>query len=127
MFRSLEVPEVYGLPEDFDPATFVGCEFETLTFASNAIFLVFGEEHSVTVAHHVRYRLAHGAELRDDVLPVTDSGLPALLGRSVERAEVRRPGDLLLHFEGGGMLLVEDHDEHYESYSVKTPTGEIFV
>ncbi|NMM17073.1 MAG: hypothetical protein HHJ14_08010 [Cellulomonas sp.] len=118
---------MYGLPEDFDPATFVGCEFETVTFASNAIHLTLGAEHSVTVTHHVRYRLEPGADLRDDVLPITGSSLPALIGRSVERAEVRRPGDLVLHFEGGGMLLVEDDDAHYESYSVRTPAGEIFV
>lgn len=118
---------MYGLPEDFDASTFVGCELETVTFASNTIHLVFGADHSVTITDHLRYRVEKGGDLRDDVLPVAESGLPALLGRSVERAEVRRPGDLLLHFKGGAMLSIEDHDEHYESYSLKTPTGEIFV
>jgi hypothetical protein len=118
---------MYGLPDDFDPSAFVGCEFETLTFASNAILLAFGEDISVTIVHHLRYRLERETDIREDVLPVTESGLPALIGQSVERAEVRRPGDLLLHFYGGGLLLVQDHDEHYESYSVRTPAGEVFV
>jgi len=118
---------MYGLPEDFDSGTFVGFELETLTFSSNTIHLAFAGQHSITVLGHLRYQLEPGADFRDDILPVTASGLPALLGRSVERAEVRRPGDLLLHFEGGGTLVVQDDDEHYESYSVETPTGEIFV
>jgi hypothetical protein len=118
---------MYGLPDDFDPATFVGCELETVTFASNAIHLALGVNHSVTATDYVRYRLGPGADLREDVLPVTDSSLPALIERSVERAEVRRPGALVLYFEGGGMILVEDADPHYESYSLKTPAGEIFV
>ena len=89
--------------------------------------LALGADHSVAITHHVCYRLGLGTDLRDDVLPVRSSSLPALIGRSVERAEVRRLGDLVLHFEGGGMLLIEDDDAHYESYTVKTPAGEIFV
>ncbi len=118
---------MHGLPEDFDAGTFVGLELESVMFSPNTIHLAFAGHHSITVLGRLRYQLERVAHLRDDILPVADSGLPALLGRSVERAEVRRPGDLLLHFEGGGMLVVQDDDEHYESYSVKTPTGETFV
>ena len=118
---------MHGLPEDFDPSTFVGCEFETVTFASNAISLVFGVEHWVTVGYQVRYRVENAEAFREDVLPVAESGLPALLGRTVERAEVFRPGHLLFHFAGGGMLSIAEDDEPYESYTVKTPAGEIHV
>lgn len=127
MFLSPKVADVYGLPEDFDASTFVGLELEAVTFTSNTIHIAFGGQHSVTTTGNLRYRLDRTADLRNDVLPAMESCLPALLGRSVVRVEVRRPGDLLLHLEGGGMLVVEDHDEHYESYTVKTPAGELFV
>jgi hypothetical protein len=116
-----------GLPEAFDAETFVGCELELVIFASNVIFLKLGEENSVTVLDRVRYRTSSGGGFRDDVIPVADSSLPALIGRVIERAEVRLSGNLVLHFAGGGMISIDDRDEHYESYALSTPEGETFV
>lgn len=118
---------MYGLPDNFDSTTFVGCEFELLTFASNAILLVFAGGQSLSISRQLSYQVDKAADMRTDVLPVTESGLPALLGQSVERVEVQAPGDLLLYFESGAFLLIEDSDQHYESYAIRTPSGEIFV
>lgn len=118
---------MYGLPTGFDSEVFLDCVLESVTFASNAIHLDFGVDHSITALKHLRYRVGPSADLRDDVLPVADSSLPSFVGRTVERTEVRLPGDLTLYFDGGGMLSVEDDSAHYESYSLKTPAGEVFV
>jgi hypothetical protein len=118
---------MHGLPVSFDAGTFVGCELELVTFASNAIFMKLGDEHSVTILDQVRYRISAGADLRNDVVPVVESGLPALLGRVIERAEMRPPGNIVFHFAGGGTVSIDDHDEHYESYTLTTPRGETVV
>lgn len=118
---------MYGLPAGFDSAVFIDCLLESVTFASNAIHLDFGADCSITALRHLRYRVGPSTDLRDDVLPVADSSLSALVGRTVERTEVRLPGDLTLYFEGGGMLSVDDDSAHYESYSLRTPAGEVFV
>jgi hypothetical protein len=118
---------VYGLPKDFDASFFVGGVLETVTFAINAIQLTFDTGTAVTVQKHVRYRLSANEPLRDDVLPTSNSGLMALVGRRIESTALRLPGDLILEFERGGTLLVEDDSEGYESYSINTPDGEVFV
>jgi hypothetical protein len=125
--RSQGVADVYGLPKDFDASFFVGGVLETVTFAINAIHLTFDTGTAVTVQKHVRYRVSSNEPLRDDVLPTLESGLMALVGRRVESTALRLPGDLILEFERGGTLLVEDDSEGYESYSMNTPDGEIFV
>lgn len=106
---------------------FTGRVLESVTFASNAIHLDFGSDCSITALNHLRYRVSLGAHNHDDVVPVTSSKLPSLVGLEVERTEVRLPGELALFFVGGGMLTVEDDSAHYESYSVRTVAGEVFV
>lgn len=118
---------MYGLPAGFHSDVFMHRVLESVSFASNAIHLGFGADHAVTVLKHMRYRVGPEDDFRDDVLPVVDSSLPALVGRSVERTEVRLPGDLILYLESGAMVVLEDDSMHYESYSLNTPDGEIFV
>lgn len=118
---------MHGIPKEFDATIFVNRELESITFASNAIHLDLGAGHAITAQKHLRYRVHVGSDLRDDVLPVGASSLVALVGRRVERTEVRMPGDLILHFEDGGVIWFEDDSVHYESYSILTPHGEVFV
>jgi hypothetical protein len=118
---------MHGLPQGFDASRFDGRCLEAVSFAVNLIHFDFGPGHFITVIKHVRYQLDHGEDLREDVVPARCSELPSLVGRVVLRAEVRRPGDLVLHFEDGGQLIVEDDSEHFESYSLGTSDGEVFV
>jgi len=118
---------VHGLPKDFDASVFVGGSLETVTFAANAIHLAFDNGNSVTAQMHLRYRGSSEAAYRDDVLPVSSSSLMSLVGQRVVTATTHSRGDLTLEFDAGGTLQVQDDSEHYESYTLKTPDGEIFV
>lgn len=118
---------MHGLPEGFEGDSFVGRELEVITFGVNVIHLAFGPEHSVTVENWVRYQTEPGGEIQVDSLPPSQSNLPILLGRMVERVDVLPPGGLEVHFHGGASLFVDDDSKQYESYTVKTPTGEFFV
>lgn len=118
---------MYGLPANFDSAVFVDRILESVTFATNAIHLDFGDHTSVTALSHLTYSVGQDLDLCRDVVPVMDSSLMTLVGQRVVGAEVRLPGDLILRFDGGGMLTAEDDSAHYESYSLSTPTGEVFV
>jgi hypothetical protein len=118
---------MHGLPKDFDASVFVGATIETVTFTVNTIHLAFDTALAITAQRHLRYRISSAASLEDDEVPVTNSGLMAMVGRVVESAEIRGPGDLILGLEGGSLILVEDDSQHYESYTLTTPEGEVFV
>jgi hypothetical protein len=45
--------------------------------------------------------------------------LHRLLGRRVASSEVSAPEWFALHFEGGDVLRVFDHDPHYESFEIE--------
>jgi hypothetical protein len=44
--------------------------------------------------------------------------LVSLLGKKIERVEVRERAELVLSFEGGDTLTLYDSSEHYESYVI---------
>ena len=109
---------MHGLPQDFDATAFTGRVLESVTFAGNAIHLNFGADCSITVLNHVRYQVTSGADSDEDVLPVSTSNLPSLVGLQVERTKSRLLA-LALYFDGGGSAGGEDDSSHYESYSLQ--------
>ena len=119
---------MYGLPKDFDPAGFVGRIIELVSFTANTVHLGFNGGYSLTVESSFEHRPEQRGTgpVRFDV-PLEDSGLMRLIGRSVLAAEVERPGTLFLRFDDGQTLRCFDDSTEYESYKINCNGVEIIV
>ena len=119
---------MYGLPEDFNPTGFIGRTVEIVSFTANTLHLGFDGGYSLTVESSFEHgHEGHGAQTLRFGVPVTDSGLMSLVGRSVVAAKAEKPGTLYLRFADGQAFRCFDDSEEYESYRVNCGRTEIIV
>jgi len=110
---------MYGLPENFDSAAFVDTELVQIAFSANTIDFWFGENISITLMSSFIHRIDSNKTEGRHTVPVTESGLMALIGKSVSSASADRDGTLILLFENGDSLTFLDDSKQYESYSIQ--------
>ena len=119
---------MYKLPSGFDGAFFVGRTLESLTFSENTVHFAFDQQVCVTVTSSLQHCLPSDAEQAVvQHVPLAESRLMQLLGRSVAQAKGDEDGTLTLLFDGGHVLKVFDDQTGYESYSINDGKREIFV
>ena len=120
---------MYGLPRNFDPTLFVGRTIELVSFTSNTVHLAFsGDRCSLTIESSFEHNPGvTGRERVHSEVPVVESGLMRLVGRSVAIAEVEGEGTLFLRFDDGQTLRLFDDSEEYESYRIDCNGLEIVV
>ena len=119
---------MHGLPVGFDPKVFVGREIDSVTFVENAIHISLGADAGITAQCSVGYQLGNGEQMQVDVVPPTaPSRLMGLVGRRVASASASSAGELVLSLTPEGLLRVADESDAYESYTLLTPSGEIYV
>lgn len=118
---------MHGLPATFDATVFVGSTLDSVTFAVNVIHLAFDSGLSISVNARVCYRAEVAQVTLVDELPVRESRLMLLIGKAVSGAACDTNGFLTLELEDGGLIQVTDELSNFESYSITTPDGEIFV
>jgi len=119
---------MYGLPVDFTGAFFVGRTLESITFSENAVILAFDGRVSVSVESSLRHQFAaDNGQGTVQSLPLSESKLMQLLGRSVTKAEGDRDGTLTLLFDNEHVLYVFDDQAQYESYLINDGEHEIVV
>jgi hypothetical protein len=58
---------------------------------------------------------------------VRESSLTRILWSQVVGAVRTASGGLALTFNGGAVVEIEDDSIQYESYSIRTPDGEIYI
>lgn len=118
---------MYGLPDDFDPQTFEGRRFSSVTFAENLISLAFDEAVIVTVLGSVMYRSSPDADDHIDTPPVSHTSLPSLVGRTVAVCKVESPQQFILDLGGGAALTFRDDSQSFESLIIRIGDQEIIV
>lgn len=120
---------MYGLPKDFDGSMFIGTTVRQIAFSANTIFVSFGNDISITLLASFEHRIGAEGKKPDGVqsVPVDESRLMQVSGRSVESVEANVDGTLTLHFNGGHVLLCSDDSPQYESYHITQGKVEIYV
>jgi hypothetical protein len=119
---------VYGLPEDFDASGFQGRSVELVSFSANTIHIAFDGSYSVTIESTFEHSSGQqGDRPMHSVVPVKESRLMLLVGRSVVTATIERPGTLVLRFDDGQTLWCLDDSQEYESYRISCKDREIIV
>lgn len=119
---------MYKLPKDFDASFFVGKSLDFLTFSQNSVAMVFSESVCITVESSLQHKT--GTEATDEPiqhLPLHDSQLTQLLGRSVTQAFGQEDGTLTIIFDNGHVLNIFDDQESYESYSIMDGKRTIYI
>jgi hypothetical protein len=74
---------------------------------------------SLTVMSSLAYMGSDGNIQQSENFREAAPAVLALLDRTVLSAEGTEAGTLTLHFDGGGMLIIYDDSEHYESYTIE--------
>jgi hypothetical protein len=112
--------DVYGSPKDFDGSMFFGRTVGLVSFSVNTIHITFDGDISITLQSSFEHRLGAEGTEQDDVqqVPVKESRLMQLAGRTVERVEANVDGTLTLHFNGGHVLRCFDDSLQYECYRI---------
>ena len=119
---------MYRLPRDFDPAVLVGQRFEQVCFSENQLWLHFDARIKIGIesSFTCRSRLSP-INLTVMKVPVSESNLMQLLGKTITKASGNEDGTLSLVFENGDELQVFDDSSEYESYRIVVGTREIIV
>jgi hypothetical protein len=105
---------VYGLPENYDLGFFIGAELDAIQLGKHQVQLGFrGGQIRVSVESGLRW---NGA-----AVAVGDAHrLHVLLEETVVDARRESRGDLALTLSNGdALVVVEDPDLRYESYSIE--------
>ena len=120
---------MYGLPKDFDGSMFVGRTVGLVSFSVNTIHISFDGDISITLESSFEHRLGteEPAQVCVQEVPVEESRLMQLTGRSVESVEANVDGTLTLHFDGGHILPCFDDSPQYASYRITHGNLEIYV
>ncbi len=120
---------MYGLPKDFDGSFFVGRSVGLVSFSVNAIHITFDCDIAMTIESSFEHRMGTEAMIDGCVqkVPVMESRLMQLAGRTVERVDAAPNGTLTLHFDGGQMFRCFDDSPQYECYSITHGSKEIYV
>ena len=119
---------MYGLPEDFDGAFFVGRTLELVCFSENQVSLHFGGDISITIESSFSHQ-KDSSESSGQVVnvPASESDLMQLLDQSVTEVSASRDGTLVLTFTNGHVFKCFDDSHQFESYHIKRGAIEIHV
>lgn len=117
---------MYGLPTEFDASRFARLTLEQVSFTVNTIHLSFSENVSITIESSYEF-LDWNGDARRQTVPVNDSRLMQLLGKSVESARASNDGTLILCFGNGQTLTCYDDTPMYEAYIIRFGVEEIIV
>lgn len=120
--------DMYGLPEDFDASIFVERTLEQICFNENQIALHFGLDLSLVIeCAFIHEDPAQQPSNQVVDVPAASSNLMSLLGVRVTLAWGDKDGTLLVRFENGQSLKIEDNSPVYESYRIQQGDREIIV
>jgi len=120
-------PVMYGLPRDFDGDAFIGESVTAITFTENTASFNFESDLLVTTESVYNYRPSSDEALITERVPASQTGVIAMIGRSVVGTSVDQGKNLLLHFGHGGQVGFIDDSDRYESYMIKIGKREIIV
>lgn len=119
---------MYGLPMNFSATFLNGRTLEQICFNQNQISLHFDSEVTITIESAFAHQQPESEEeVKLLEVPVLQSDLMQLLGRSVSRASGTDDGTLVLVFENGHTLKCFDTSREFESYQIRHGTSVIIV
>lgn len=117
---------MYGLPEDFDPSTFMGAEVSAVCISTNTVQIHFDLDRLITLQGSFAHSV-DSSHLNDLVVPEGSTTLARLPGRVVVSASAQSGRDLRLDFDDGQVVVCVDDSTMYESYSINLGGREIIV
>lgn len=112
---------MFGLSPEIDLAFLVGRSVREVHADAYQVRIVFDEGLEIAIECE--------CEVDGAVLSLEDLGpaLSSFVGRSVQKAEHRGSGSVLLTFDLGRSLALLDANEQYESYNITWKGGSIVV
>jgi hypothetical protein len=118
---------MYGLPTGFATSRLLGCTLELVSFSENTVHLSFDKDVSITIESCFTHSLESDSSGERTRLPVRESRLMELLGKSIASAHASAEGTLTLLFTNGQSLACFDDTPEYEAYRIKLGDEEIIV
>lgn len=120
---------MYPLPDDFDPAVFVGLTLSRVAFTSNTIEFAFDRDTLIRALGEVRHDGREGQATWYDgaTLPIRTSRLMQLLDATVDEAGIEPRATLVLRFENQHVLRVVEDTTAYECYHLHIGDRQIIV
>lgn len=112
---------MHGLPEDIDLDFLVGCAVVEVRGTEFQTVLILEGGGEVSIESDT---IVDGAQTRLAELPAQ---LRPFVGSRINQVERRGRGDLLLVFDRGRSVLLQDANENYESYTITSPGVTIVV
>lgn len=112
---------MYGIPEDFDPAIFVGAMVERVCFGPYIVHVDFGVEEGLRLSIEGTFEhsgTADGGWQDAGQPPIDSSRLVRLAGQTVKTAVVKDAQTLALSFDDDQALHVYDSSRQYESFQI---------
>jgi hypothetical protein len=113
---------VHGLPEDFDPAIFVGATVVQVSFSANTVHPTFeaAEDLGLTIEGAYEHSGSEPSEWRDqERVPPGHSRLMRLAEKRVEHAAAESTRRLLLAFDDGQQLRLLDDLPQSEAFHIQ--------
>ncbi|MEK7448081.1 MAG: DUF6188 family protein [Planctomycetota bacterium] len=118
---------MYGLPADFDSSFFIGHTLELVCFSENQMSLHFDEHISITIEGSFSYIKDKKDKVSVVEIPVTNSDVMMLTGKTIKESVGKRDGTLTLTFNNGHKFICYDDTPNYESYKIQNSDKEIIV
>lgn len=111
---------MYRLPPGFDSTVLVGRRLEQICFTENQMALHFDGRVDIVVESAFIYRTPAAPPSNEPVaIPVYDSAVMHLLGRSIISASHDAQGNLTLLFKDSYSLMILHDTEQYECYQLR--------
>ncbi len=118
---------MYGLPKDIDLRFLEQNELQNISVGKYAVILNFEAEITMTIQSRFVCSVDERSKVVDEKLPSSASGMLALVGDRVIKADGCANGTLKLTFSSGEYLVVYDDDPNYESYVITRAGNTVVV
>jgi hypothetical protein len=118
---------MYGIPDDIDWSFLTGKPLEQVAIGIADVQLHFFKDVTVSIQSDFDHfskgkRLSAAPELSKKA-----TTLVSLLGSSINAVTTEARKTLILVFSNGDMLRVYDSSDHYESFNITYPGGDMII
>jgi hypothetical protein len=119
---------MYDLPQGIAFDFLKGQELELLCIGPHSVALHFEEGIQIKIEGLFEHMISgQGANRVTYSYPISASQLLRLPIKRVTEISTKRDGTLLLGFENGDALVIEDNAGPYESYNIACPSRDLIV
>jgi len=118
---------MYGLPPNTQLDFLKGKALLQACFGANDLILNFTEDISISIFSSVGVSFGGGSLDKHSAFEEVSRELLQLLNREIVEVHWTPKGTVTLIFDEGGTVQIYDDSEHYESFTITSPSGLLVV